>query len=250
MSSRRSFVRQSLAVGASLNLTLLNASDGLSGKQQKIVCVGGHPDDPESGCGGTLAKLSREGHSVTIIYLTRGEAGIDGKTNDEAAVIRSGESISACKIIGAKPVFAGQVDGATIFNREWIGKMKELIEPEQPDILFTHWPIDSHPDHQVASLLAIQSWMRLNRSFALYFFEVCSGSQTCGFLPTDYVDISATREVKKKAVQCHSSQRPDEIYRSKECNHELMETFRGIEINVAAAEAFARMNANTTLRFP
>ena len=27
----------------------------------KIVCVGGHPDDPESGCAGTLARLPRSG---------------------------------------------------------------------------------------------------------------------------------------------------------------------------------------------
>ena len=79
----------------------------------RVVCVGGHPDDPESGCGGTLARYAALGHAVTVIYLTRGEAGISGKPHDEAAAIRSAECIAACKILGAKPVFAGQVDGAT-----------------------------------------------------------------------------------------------------------------------------------------
>src|SRR5450759_1061518 len=79
----------------------------------KIVCVGGHPDDPESGCGGTLARYAALGHSVTVIYLTRGEAGIPGKSHDEAAAIRSAECVASCKILGAKPVFAGQIDGAT-----------------------------------------------------------------------------------------------------------------------------------------
>jgi len=37
-----------------------------------VICVGGHPDDPESGCGGTLARYTAAGHRVTIIYLTRG----------------------------------------------------------------------------------------------------------------------------------------------------------------------------------
>ena len=36
----------------------------------KVVCVGGHPDDPESGCGGTLALYAAQGHRVTIVYLT------------------------------------------------------------------------------------------------------------------------------------------------------------------------------------
>ena len=79
----------------------------------RIVCVGGHPDDPESGCGGTLARYAAAGHDVTIVYLTRGERGIDGKSLDEAARIRTAEADAACKIIGAKPEFFGQIDGAT-----------------------------------------------------------------------------------------------------------------------------------------
>src|SRR5438270_471087 len=51
----------------------------------KAVCVGAHPDDPESGCGGTLARYTAAGHRVTVIYLTRGEAGIPGKSHEEAA---------------------------------------------------------------------------------------------------------------------------------------------------------------------
>src|SRR5579884_2137120 len=70
----------------------------------KIVCVGGHPDDPESGCGGTLARYTALGHSVTILYLTRGEAGIHGKSHEEAAVIRTAECEAACQILGAKPL--------------------------------------------------------------------------------------------------------------------------------------------------
>ena len=66
----------------------LGFSEKLS-RPLNIVCVGAHPDDPESGCGGTLAKFVAAGHAVTIIYLTRGEAGITGKSNDEAAAIRS-----------------------------------------------------------------------------------------------------------------------------------------------------------------
>src|SRR5436190_21106376 len=64
----------------------------------KVVCVGGHPDDPESGCGGTLARYTALGHTVTVIYLTRGEAGISGKSHEEAAAIRSAECAAACKI--------------------------------------------------------------------------------------------------------------------------------------------------------
>src|SRR5689334_22270525 len=84
----------------------------------KILCVGGHPDDPESGCGGTLAKFASLGNDVSIIYLTRGEAGIAGKTHDEAASIRTNEAVAACKILNTQSIFAGQIDGDTIVNGE------------------------------------------------------------------------------------------------------------------------------------
>ena len=171
-SSRRQFLQNSLG-----GLSLLTIPAGLQSpdqpfKKMKIVCVGGHPDDPESGCGGSLARFAASGHDVVILYLTRGEAGIGGKTHEDAAAIRSKEAIAACRILNVKPVFAGQIDGDTIVNNEWVTKMQQLIATEKPDVVFTHWPIDSHKDHQSASLLIIQTWMRSPETFELYFFEV------------------------------------------------------------------------------
>jgi LmbE family N-acetylglucosaminyl deacetylase len=238
--TRRQFMKNT---GAGLGLvslpSLLIAQDHKPVEKKKIVCVGGHPDDPESGCGGTLAQLRNAGHDVTIIYLTTGEAGITGKTHDEAAAIRKQEAINACKILDAKPVFAGQIDGDTVFNNEWLSKMQQLLAAEKPALVFTHWPLDEHKDHQVASLLTIQSWIRSSQKFLLYFFEVCTGEQSLIFHPTDYVDISAVQEQKKKAVYCHTSQDPPGIY---SCGHAAMEEFRGRELGVKAGEGFIRMS--------
>jgi LmbE family N-acetylglucosaminyl deacetylase len=201
-----------------------------------VVCVGAHPDDPESGCGGTLARYAAAGHRVTVIYLTRGEAGVKGKSHDEAAAIRTAEAEAACKALGAKPVFAGQVDGATEVNRERARALLELVAAEEPDVVFTHWPLDTHPDHQAASLLTLRAYLASGRRFPLYFFEVNSGSQTFGFVPAAYVDITSTREKKQAALFAHKSQDGEGIYRK---HHQVMEDFRGRELGVAAAEAFA-----------
>src|SRR5438128_11559522 len=118
---RRGFVTQSLAaigpgVVAANSLPLVSAQAEDTARIS-IVCVGAHPDDPESGCGGTLARYAALGHAVTIVYLTRGERGIEGKSLDEAARIRTAECDAACRIIGAKPAFFGQIDGATEVTR-------------------------------------------------------------------------------------------------------------------------------------
>jgi GlcNAc-PI de-N-acetylase len=86
-----------------------------------------HPDDPESGCGSKLARFAASGHPVTIIYLTRGEAGTPGKSPVDAAHIRTQESLQAYKIIQAKPVFAGQIDGDSMLNNDWVKKIQVML---------------------------------------------------------------------------------------------------------------------------
>jgi len=239
--NRRAFLRHTVSLPALLAL----AGDAREARVEaaqikpgslKVVCVGGHPDDPESGCGGTLALYAAQGHRVTVIYLTRGERGIPGKSLSEAAAIRTAEAQTACQLLGAKAVFAGQIDGATELNRDRVDALGALLSAETPDIVFTHWPIDTHMDHQVASMLTLRAYVATNRRFPVYLFEVNVGSQTMGFAPAQYVDITGVREKKKAALFAHKSQDGEGIYRQ---HHEVMENFRGREAHVAAAEAFA-----------
>jgi LmbE family N-acetylglucosaminyl deacetylase len=230
-----------------LPLAALAAGQASSGRTLKIVCSGGHPDDPESGCGGTLARYAELGHQVTILYLTRGEAGIRGASHEESARTRSAECAAACKILGAKAVFAGQIDGDTVVDRSAIASFGKLIEAENPDLVFTQWPIDTHPDHQAASILSYRSWVAARGRFELYYYEVDLGAQTMGFHPTDYIDIGAVREKKKAALFAHKSQDGERIYRE---YHEVMENYRGREGGCGAAEAFvhlARVHAGSPL---
>jgi LmbE family N-acetylglucosaminyl deacetylase len=239
--SRRTFTTRSAAVLGLLQPALATAAEPTApapARALHVVCVGAHPDDPESGCGGTLARFAETGHHVTIVYLTRGEAGIRGKSHDEAAAIRTAEAEEACKILGAKPVFAGQIDGATEVNRERSEALAAVLAAEQADLVFTHWPIDTHPDHQAAGILTIRAHLSARGRFPVYFFEVDSGYQTVGFTPTAYVDITAVREKKKAALFAHRSQHGDEIYRK---HHEIMENFRGRERGGGAAEAFVAL---------
>ena len=236
--SRRSFIGTSLVLGAP---ALLEAPSSLrsletgSPKPLKLVCVGAHPDDPESGCAGTLARYAQAGHSVTVVYLTRGQRGIPGKSLDEAAAIRTGEAQSACKLLKAKPMFGSQVDGSTEVSKSSLAEIQNLLVAEEPDILITHWPIDTHPDHQVASLLAIRAYFSMAHRAQLYCFEVNTGSQSQGFVPNTYVDISAVLEIKQAALFAHVSQNGQEIWSR---HHQAIASFRGREAGVAAAEAF------------
>ena len=241
MNKRRTFIKEVSTLGAFYPLikTKPLAEPFHLDEKRSIVCVGGHPDDPESGCGGTLSLYAKAGNKVSIVYLTKGEAGIPGKSPDETALIRSREAEEACAILGAQPYFFGQVNGDAFFNQSGITRMHQLLIELKPDILFTHWPVDSHPDHQVASLLSYQSWLKMEKSFQIYYFEVNSGSQTMQFTPTDYIDITNVAAQKKNALYQHKSQHPDDIYFK---HHFVMQQFRGREIGVKEAEAFVRLD--------
>jgi len=246
---RRKFVKQVVAgfggivatpfTGKSNELFALNKIDD---KKLNIVCVGAHPGDPEFGCGGTLAKYSEAGHLITIIYLTRGEAGDPTKSYTESAALRTKEAETACRVLKAKPLFAGQVDGNTELTKTRNEEMTKLILSQKPDIVFTQWPVDSHIDHQVAGLLSLTAWVRSNQQFHLYYYEVNTGSESMGFEPTDYVDITDVREKKKALMFAHQTQRPQETY---DDFFKAMEEFRGLEAGVKAAEAFVHFKTKS-----
>jgi LmbE family N-acetylglucosaminyl deacetylase len=219
-----------------LVLPIIDQKSNKESPKLKILVAGAHPDDPETGCGGSIAKWTAEGHTVTIVYLTRGEGGIEKVSHEKAAEIRTKEALEACKFLKARPVFLGQIDGETTITNQWYEKVKSLLLEEKPDVIFTHWPVDSHRDHRACSLLFYDAWLYGGFKEAFYYYEVLSGVQTQNFTPSHYSDISKYRALKVKSVVVHQSQffgKYDEI-------HEKMEIFRGLESNCDFAEAFVK----------
>lgn len=204
-------------------------------KKLNIICAGAHPGDPEFGCGGTMAKFSKAGHKVTFLYLTRGEAGDPNKTYAESAALRTKEAEVACNALHVEPRFAGQIDGNTVLSNEKNAEMLKIIASEKPDMIFTQWPVDTHPDHQVTGLIILNAWAKMDKKFDLYFYEVNTGSETMSFNPTDYADITDVRDLKKIAMYAHKTQDPVNTYNA---FFQQMEDFRGLKAGVKAAEAF------------
>ena len=235
---------------AVLGIPLSAKAAGPTGKpkketdKKKILVIGAHPDDPETCAGGTMCLLTAAGHEVVSVYLTRGEAGIRGKSHSEAAAIRVKEATNACGVMGASYLFMNQIDGSTEINKDRYTEMQELLEKEKPDVVITHWPIDGHRDHAVCGLLVLDAWKRLDRCFKLYYFEPMTGTQSQLFHPTDWVDISSVAERKHKACRCHESQGMDEVL---DGWHIPMERFRGLECRCPYAEAFIHHTVPGTL---
>ena len=226
-----------LAVGLFLlNAGTLQAAERWLEGYKKVLVIGAHPDDPETMCGGTMLKLKEMGAEVVSVYFTSGEAGIRGKSHEEARTIRKVEAQNACEVMGVRSIFMTQIDGNTEVNKARYEEMKALIEAEKPDMVITHWPIDSHRDHRLCSILVYDAWRRTGYSFDLYYGEVMTGLQTQNFTPTLWVDITEQHDLKVKAYHCHTSQGMDEVQEW----HDPMEVLRGMERHCKYGEAFVK----------
>jgi len=203
-------------------------------RKLKIVVTGGHPGDPEYGCGGTVARYSSAGHDVVLLYLNRGQKTCPDP--DPEANPRVAEARKACEILHARAAFASQCDANAIVDRAHYNEFRDLLSAEKPDAVFTHWPVDNHPDHRVISNLTYDAWNKLGRAFPLYFYEVSDGEDTQMFRPDSYVDITSVEPVKRAACYAHASQSPDRYYTLQT----QVARFRGLESGYALAEAFAR----------
>lgn len=234
--TRRELIKRS-ATGLGASLLAYPLLSFESQRSLQVVVTGAHPDDPETGCGGLIALLTSLGHRVTLAYLTKGEAGIQDSSKNNSAKIRTEEAKNACKILGATPLFLGQVDGETYVDKKSYESVFEVLNSLKPDLLLTHWPIDSHRDHRACSLLTYNAWLWMQNKPDFYFYEVMSGSQTQNFDPTDFVDISSVKKIKHQACFAHKSQDIERYYQG---DHGKMEKFRGLEGGFELAEAFVR----------
>lgn len=220
--------------GMSEGTSNLRETEGHASRKLKIVVSGGHPGDPEYGCGGTVARMTALGHQVVLLYLNRGDRGIPGKPLAEAARIRTAEAEKACAILKARPVFAGQIDDRSVVDMAHYAAFEKLIAAENPDAVLTQWPIDHHPDHRATFNLTFNAWLKMGKKFALYYYEVSDGEDTLQYSPNRYLDIDETETLKRAACYAHASQEPNHFY----ALQSEVAKFRGIESGYKQAEAF------------
>lgn len=203
-----------------------------SGEDEKpsVLVVLAHPDDPEFFCGGTVARWSSEGRTVTYCLLTRGDKGSD--TDDvppeELANIREAEQREAAKKLGVSEViFLDELDGYVMPTLELRRKIVRVIRQVRPAVVITSDPTNffpnnryiNHADHRAAGQATLDAVYPAARS-ALYFPELAAdeglephkvrevyvaGAQH----PNTIVDITSHFDRKVKALSAHRSQIKD-----------------------------------------
>jgi LmbE family N-acetylglucosaminyl deacetylase len=186
------------------------------------VVIVAHPDDAEYLCGGTVAAWARQGCAVTYIVVTSGDKGIDSPEikPQEAMRIREAEQLAAAKALGVKTVeFLRHRDCELTPTLELRQELVAQLRRHRPQVIFTHDPLTRyyrmHPDHRVVGQVALEAAFPA-ASVRFCLPELSSAglephAVECALLfnsdiPDFWVDISATLEIKLKALQEHRSQ--------------------------------------------
>jgi LmbE family N-acetylglucosaminyl deacetylase/ActR/RegA family two-component response regulator len=162
--------------------------------QEIVLAVGAHPDDVEIGVGGILLRHAGQGHEVTILTLTGGEAG--GVVEDRAA-----ESQRAAQLMSARLVHADLEDTSVSEGGRTIATIRSVVEEIRPSTLYTHTIHDVHQDHRnvhKASLVAARTVSKL--------FCYQAPSTSVDFHPTRFVAIDEYLERKIEVIQAYTSQ--------------------------------------------
>ncbi len=129
---------------------------------QRALVIGAHPDDNEVGCGGTVAKLTKQGWDVTFIICTNGNKGSHDPdmSSYRLSEIREREQRAAAAVLGVHNViFLRYNDGELEPTPALRLEMALYIRHFKPNVLYTHdpWRIYMlHPDHRAVGHAVIE----------------------------------------------------------------------------------------------
>src|SRR5258706_1835889 len=133
--------------------------------QLDVIAVGAHPDDVEIACGGTLAKLVKQGYKVGIVDLTDGEP-TPGSSGPEQ---RKAEAKAAADALGAQVRVILDLPNRRLFDcfeaRALLAKEFRKYRPKIVIGFGDKTPMAS-PDHWQAMLItdAAVFYSRLSKS--------------------------------------------------------------------------------------
>ena len=102
----------------------------------RCLAVVAHPDDVEFGTSSAVAAWTAAGKSVSYLLVTKGQAGIDGLTPAESAVVREAEQRASAKIVGVSEVeFLDHRDGEIEYGLGLRRDIAAAIRRHRPDFV-------------------------------------------------------------------------------------------------------------------
>ena len=212
----------------------------------KILFVAPHPDDETLGCGGTILKHHAKGNETHWLIVT----GISVDSGWPSSKVEKRDD--EIKEVSKKYRFSNvhklnfpttRVD--TLPISDIIGKIVEIYNSIEPDIVYYPFSNDVHTDHQIIAK-AMQSsfkWFRFPHIKKVYMYETISETDFnfAGdriFKPNVFVDISKYLNEKIKIMKIYDGEMGEFPFPRSEQTIRSLALLRGSQSGFKSAEAF------------
>lgn len=194
---------------------------------ERVLFVAAHPDDAEFWAGGTIARWTEAGVTVTYAVLTDGEAGGSDTrlAPGEIAAMRRAEQEQAAAVLGVSSVrFLGrEEDGLDRGDPRLRRELARIIRQDRPQVVVTWTPEwnwqrfrSCHPAHRATGEIALNAVYpdagnplahpALLSEEGLQPWTVREAWLINSPSPDHYVDITGMFDRKVAAVRAHHSQ--------------------------------------------
>jgi len=217
-----------------------------------ILIIAAHPDDEVLGCGGTIARLTKEAKDVYIAILGEGATSRYDKRGQanlhEVEALRKSSKLIA-EFLGAKELFVYDLPDNrfdTVPLLDIVKIIESLIDRLKPSTIFTHHGGDLNIDHVITHRATITATRPIAAHCVkrIYAYEVASSTDWAfgqfdrEFHANVFFDIGETYENKIAAMEMYETEKRHFPHpRSPEALKVLAKKW-GAVAGVQAAEAF------------
>jgi LmbE family N-acetylglucosaminyl deacetylase len=136
---------------------------------KNILVLAAHPDDETLGMGGTISRLTSEGHNVRVLTFTDGESSRGTATKNRNPKLKNISDILGISSFESGDFPDNAMDSVPLLE---LAKFIEFNKGFEPDIVFTHNVSDLNIDHTLvykATLTAFRPQLGNNMDIYSYF---------------------------------------------------------------------------------
>ena len=226
-------------------------------QEYDVMIIAPHPDDPEFGIGGTVARWTQEGRKVIYVICTNGDKGSADPeiTSERLAGIRIAEQKEAALTLGvSEVVFLQHEDQSLEDTADFRKEIVKVIRTYKPHTVAAPDPYRKyvwHRDHRITGQVVLDAVYPFARDRLAYPDLTAEGFETHKVKellfwgaeqPNYFSDVSQTWDIKIAALHCHKSQvghfpatwedgfKSMHAARAKDKGYELAEAFYRVEL--------------------
>ena len=201
-------------------------------KKKRVLVLAPHTDDGEFGCGGTIAKLIKEGHEVFYAAFSACQQSVLPQFPSDILIT---EVKAATKVLGIKPenlvLFDYDVRTFGYHRQEILDDMIKMRTEIKPDLIFMPEVNDVHQDHKTIADEALRAYKFGSiLSYELPWNNFSFHTSSFVHLEEDAM-MTKVNALKEYQSQAHRPYSDEDFIRS-------LGRIRGVQIGTKYAEAF------------